>query len=141
MPEHHHHIEPAHVTLNVGCAYTGDSRSSMYGAIAKGEVEAVKNGRRTLLVFESLKKRVAARKPALIGIGDPKFRALRSMGPVTAAAGAKRKHPEKTKRAVLQRATRSLFSLPPSKEGTSGCTPRMYYLHRKINITAPSMPR
>ena len=73
-------IEPCHVTLAVGCAYTGDSRSAMYDAVAKGEVEAVKSGRRTLLVFESLKRRVAARKPAQIGAGDPKFRELGKMG-------------------------------------------------------------
>jgi hypothetical protein len=69
-------IEPAHVTLPVACAYTGDSRSVLYKAIGRGEVEAFKEGNRTLLVFESLKKRVAARKPATIGAGDPKFREL-----------------------------------------------------------------
>ena len=50
-------LEPAHVTFRVGCAYTGDSRSAMYDAIAEGKVEAVKEGNRTLLVFESLKRR------------------------------------------------------------------------------------
>ena len=78
MPEHQHQIEPANVTMRDGCAYTGDSRTVMYDAIAKGDVEAVKEGRRTLLVFASLKKRVASRQPAKIGKGDPKFRALRS---------------------------------------------------------------
>lgn len=73
-------IEPANVTMRVGCAYTGDSRTAMYDAIGKGEVDAVKEGRRTLLVFESLKRRVAARKPAQIGAGDPKFRELGKMG-------------------------------------------------------------
>jgi hypothetical protein len=64
-------IEPAHVTMKTGCAYTGDTRSRMYEAIGKGEVEAVKEGRRTLLVFESLKRRVAARKPAKIAVHAP----------------------------------------------------------------------
>jgi hypothetical protein len=72
-------IEPVNVTLAVGCAYTGDSRTVMYDAIAKGDVEAVKQGRRTLLVFASLKKRVASRQPAKIGKGDPQFRELRSL--------------------------------------------------------------
>jgi hypothetical protein len=79
MPGHQQPFEPAHVTMRTGCAYTGDSRTRMYEAIANGEVEAVKEGRRTLLVFESLKKRVAARKPAIIGAGDPQYRAMRDM--------------------------------------------------------------
>ena len=70
--------------MRAGCAYTGDSRTRMYEAIGNGEVEAVKEGRRTLLVFESLKKRVAARKPAIIGAGDPKFREMRNMAGNTA---------------------------------------------------------
>jgi hypothetical protein len=76
--QHQIQVEPAHVTMRDGCAYTGDSRTVMYNAIAKGEVQAVKEGRRTLLVFASLKKRVASRTPAKIGKGDPQFRELRS---------------------------------------------------------------
>jgi hypothetical protein len=72
-------IEPANVTLAVGCRYTGDSRTAMYDAIGKGDVEAVKQGRRTLLVFASLKKRVASRPPAKIGKGNQQFRELRSL--------------------------------------------------------------
>jgi hypothetical protein len=79
MPGHHQQIEPANVTMRDGCAYTGDSRTAMYDAIGRGEVEAVKEGKRTLLVFASLKRRVASRKPAKIGKGDPQFRALRSL--------------------------------------------------------------
>ena len=49
MTDHHQScqipIEPANVTMRVGCAYTGDSRTAMYDAIGKGEVEAVKEGR------------------------------------------------------------------------------------------------
>jgi hypothetical protein len=45
----HQQIEPAHVTIRDGCAFTGDSRSGMYQAIAAGKVEAVKEGNRTLL--------------------------------------------------------------------------------------------
>ena len=84
-------LEPAHVTLPDGCAYTGDFRTTMYEAIANGEVEAVKEGNRTLLVFESLKRRVAARKPAVIGAGNEKFRALRKMGPKNTRRRRKRK--------------------------------------------------
>ena len=75
-------IEPVHVTLRVGCAYTGDSRSAMYNAISEGKVQAVKEGRRTLLVFESLKQRAASRPLAVIGTSDKsneKFRQLREL--------------------------------------------------------------
>jgi hypothetical protein len=89
-------IEPAHVTLPVGCAFTGDSRSTMYGAISRGEVEAVKEGKRTLLVFESLKKRVAARKPAIIGAGDPKFRELQRLGAIPKPRKHRKQHSRKT---------------------------------------------
>lgn len=81
MSGHHQPFEPAHVTMRVGCAFTGDSRTRMYEAIKSGQVEAVKEGRRTLLVFASLKKRVAARKPAKIGAGDPQFQAMRKLAP------------------------------------------------------------
>ncbi len=57
-------VEPIHVTIPVGCQITGDSRTSMYDAIKSGDVEAVKSGRRTLLVFESLKRRCAQRPRA-----------------------------------------------------------------------------
>ena len=100
MPANHQHIagsksfplEPAHVTLRDACAYTGDSRTRMYEAIAAGQVEAVKEGRRTLLVFASLKKRIASRKPATIGAGDPQFRAMRDM-----AGNTRRRHKRKAK--------------------------------------------
>lgn len=80
MPEHHHQIEPAHVTVRDACAFSAYSRSRLYEAIGRGEIEAVKEGTRTLIVFNSLKKQIAARKPAVIGAGNPKFRALGKMG-------------------------------------------------------------
>jgi hypothetical protein len=76
-------IEPAFVTMSDGCRYLAVSRSKMYSDIAEGLVDAVKEGRRTLLVFSSLKKRGESRKPAAIGAGDPKFRALRDMAEKT----------------------------------------------------------
>jgi hypothetical protein len=83
-------LEPAHVSMRDGCAYTGDSRSRMYEAIAEGKVEAVKEGNRTLLVFESLKKRVAERPRAAIGVGNEKFREMRKL------AGPKRRRRRKS---------------------------------------------
>jgi hypothetical protein len=59
-------LEPIHVTIPVGCYVTGDSRSEMYQAIKNGEVEAVKKGKRTLLVYESLKHRPAKRPRAVL---------------------------------------------------------------------------
>jgi hypothetical protein len=76
---HQQQIEPAHVTIRVGCAYTGDSRSRMYEAIGEGKVRAVKEGGRTLLVFEDLKKRVADRPRAVIGTGNEKFSQMRKL--------------------------------------------------------------
>jgi hypothetical protein len=79
MPEHHHQIEPAHLTVRDACAFSAYSRSRLYEAIGRGEIEAVKEGSRTLIVFDSLKKQIAARKPAVIGAGNPKFRVMRDM--------------------------------------------------------------
>jgi hypothetical protein len=75
----HQQIEPFHLTIRDGCAYTGDSRTRMYEAIAADKVEAVKEGGRTLLVFESLKRRVASRPRAVIGAGNEKFRNLQKL--------------------------------------------------------------
>ena len=86
-------LEPANVTMRQGCRYTGDSRSGMYDAIGAGLVDAVKEGKRTMLVFASLKRRVAARKPAAIGKGDPKFRELRKL----ANPNRRRRHKRKAK--------------------------------------------
>jgi hypothetical protein len=72
-------LEPIHVTLRNGCRYLGKSKSWMYGKIAQGKVEAVKEGSSTMLVFESLKRLAAARPPAVIGKGNPKFRELRKL--------------------------------------------------------------
>ena len=55
-------LEPIHVTIRVACAITGDSRTRIYEAIKNGEVDAVKDGKRTLLVYESLKRRAAKRE-------------------------------------------------------------------------------
>jgi hypothetical protein len=78
----HQQIEPVHLTVRDACTFSAYSRSKLYEAIAMGKIAAVKEGSRTLIVFDSLKKQIAARKPAVIGAGDPKFRALRKMGPV-----------------------------------------------------------
>jgi hypothetical protein len=79
MPEHHHQIEPAHLTVRDACAFSAYSRSRLYEAIGRGEIAAVKEGSRTLIVFDSLKKQIAARKPAAIGVDNEKFREMRKL--------------------------------------------------------------
>jgi excisionase family DNA binding protein len=53
-------IEPVTVTIKDAERLTGEGRSTIYLAIGRGEIEAVKSGSRTLIIFESLKRRVAA---------------------------------------------------------------------------------
>jgi hypothetical protein len=77
----HQQIEPVHLTIRAACAYSAYSRSKLYEAIGLGQIEAVKEGSRTLIVFDSLKKQIAARKPAVIGAGNPKYREMRMMRP------------------------------------------------------------
>jgi hypothetical protein len=72
-------IEPAHLTVRDACAFSAYSGSRLYEAIARGEIAAVKEGSRTLIVFDSLKKQIAARKPASIGVGNKKFREMRKL--------------------------------------------------------------
>jgi len=75
----HQQIEPVHLTIRAACAYSAYSRSKLYEAIGLGQIEAVKEGSRTLIVFDSLKKQIAARKPAVIGAGNPKYREMRML--------------------------------------------------------------
>jgi hypothetical protein len=69
----HPQIEPCHLSVRDACAFSAYSRSRLYEAIAAGKIAAVKEGSRTLIVFNSLKKQIAARPPAVIGAGNEKF--------------------------------------------------------------------
>ena len=75
----HPQIEPCHLSVRDACAFSAYSRSRLYEAIGRGEIEAVKEGSRTLIVLDSLEKQIATRKPAVIGAGNPKFRELGKM--------------------------------------------------------------
>jgi len=59
-------LEPALVELPVGCEYAATSLAEMYRIIGRGDVKAVKRGRRTLVVFPSLKRYVASLPSAKI---------------------------------------------------------------------------
>jgi hypothetical protein len=98
-------LEPVHVTIPVGCANTGDSRTAMYDAIAEGKVRAVKEGFRTLLVFEDLKKRAAERPPAIIGARDkrPEQNRFRKMRELALSKRKRRQNrPRKAERAGVE---------------------------------------
>src|SRR5262245_29672910 len=58
-------IKPIHVTVPDGCVVTGESRSAIYDAIKNGELTAVKDGHRTLLIYAELEARCAARPVGL----------------------------------------------------------------------------
>jgi excisionase family DNA binding protein len=50
---------PITVTISDAVRLTGWGRSKIYGAIGNGEIEAVKDGNRTLIIYESIVRRVA----------------------------------------------------------------------------------
>jgi hypothetical protein len=58
-------LQPIHVTIPVACQITGDSRSSLYDAINRGELTPIKSGWRTLLIYKELVERCAARPVGL----------------------------------------------------------------------------
>ena len=59
-------LEPEVVTIKAGCDFLAVSPAEMYRLLGRGEVEAVKAGKRTLLKVPSLKARVASLPPAKI---------------------------------------------------------------------------
>lgn len=64
-------IEPISMRIPDACRYTGISRSTLYLLIASHEVEIIKLGASTLVVTESLKRFVEARRrPGPNGIGS-----------------------------------------------------------------------
>jgi excisionase family DNA binding protein len=57
-------IEPLACTLDTATVLSGLSRSKLYEGIQRGTLDAVKAGSRTLIVYASLKRYVAALPPA-----------------------------------------------------------------------------
>jgi excisionase family DNA binding protein len=63
-------IEPISMRIPEACRYTGISRSTLYVLIARREVEIIKLGASTLVVTESLKHFVEAkRRPGVTRTG------------------------------------------------------------------------
>lgn len=52
-------LEPLALTIEQTCRVTNESKTKVYDHVAKGEYDAVKSGRRTLILFESIKRRLA----------------------------------------------------------------------------------
>jgi hypothetical protein len=53
-------LEPLTVTIDQTGHLTGESRSQIYNRIGSGEYQAVKSGNRTLILYQSIKARIAA---------------------------------------------------------------------------------
>jgi hypothetical protein len=53
-------LEPLAVTIEQTEKLTSESRSQVYNRIGRGEYTAIKSGRRTLVLFESIKRRIAS---------------------------------------------------------------------------------
>jgi predicted DNA-binding transcriptional regulator AlpA len=53
-------LEPLTVTVQQVEWLTGESRSQIYKRIGRNEYDAVKSGQRLLIVYESVKRRIAA---------------------------------------------------------------------------------
>ncbi|GGJ10855.1 helix-turn-helix domain-containing protein [Neoroseomonas lacus] len=67
------------VSISEACRIVGIGRSTLYEALARGEIEAAQAGRRTIVIVESLRRYVAAL---------PRYRAGCGMADaVTAKAG------------------------------------------------------
>jgi hypothetical protein len=67
-------IEPLTLTIEQTQQATGESRTQVYARIGAGEYQAVKSGRRTLIIFESIKRRIAALPRAKIKAPRPRAR-------------------------------------------------------------------
>ena len=52
-------LEPLAITIEETSRLTSESSTQIYNLIAAGELEAVKAGRKTLVIFASVKKRIA----------------------------------------------------------------------------------
>jgi hypothetical protein len=53
------HLEPLTITVNEAVRVSGRSRSEIYRNLAAGKIKAKKDGKRTLIIFESLKQSIA----------------------------------------------------------------------------------
>jgi hypothetical protein len=64
-------LEPFAITIKQTAASEGTCVSNVYARLASGEYRGVKDGRRTLVLWESIKARRAKLKPAKFGNPQP----------------------------------------------------------------------
>ena len=81
-------LEPLTLTILETQYVTGESRSKIYERIGNGEYEAVKSDARTLIVYASIKRRIAALPRAKIKPPKP-----RAALPKPSAASRRRRLP------------------------------------------------
>jgi hypothetical protein len=67
--------EPLSVTIQEAQRQTGESRSAVYNHIADGTYEACKSGARVLIMYESIKRRLAKLPRAKIKPSRPPHKA------------------------------------------------------------------
>jgi hypothetical protein len=65
-------VEPITVTIEQTEKLTGESRSQIYNRLGRAEYTGVKSGRRTLIVYESIKRHIASLPPARIKPPKPR---------------------------------------------------------------------
>jgi hypothetical protein len=70
-------LEPLTVTVEQTGRLTGESRSQIYNLIGCGAYQAVKSGRRTLILYDSVKRRQLALPRAKIKPAKPRGNAQR----------------------------------------------------------------
>jgi hypothetical protein len=76
-------IEPIACTIPRTVQITGESRSTVYELVGNGTYEAVKSGRRTLIIHQSIKRRFAALPRANIKAPAPRRRREAGKGNTT----------------------------------------------------------
>jgi hypothetical protein len=69
-------LEPLLVTIAKAMQLTGESRSQIYVRIGRGEYDAVKSDSRTLITYESIKRRIATLTRAKIKPPQPRPRRM-----------------------------------------------------------------
>jgi hypothetical protein len=65
-------IAPLAVTIENAAKLTGESRSQVYNRMGRGEYTAIKAGRRTLILYESIKAHIAGLPRATIKAPKPR---------------------------------------------------------------------
>jgi len=65
-------FEPFALTIQQTAASEGTCVANVYNRLASGEYQAVKDGRRTLVLWESIKARRSKLKPAKFGSAQPR---------------------------------------------------------------------